>query len=243
MATLPLAETAPEFRRYERIGEIAYSKQQGEIAKAKIRAHPDLFAKNALRRVFFFWVSVPTHTTATSWAASLPKPFAASTSPSSASPASSAWRWPYAATFPARGSSSGPSPSILPLLLRHGAGALPPPLEPIICVLSVYLFQSADRTRAWSWFAAGREYEAKLAVLRAAIDEGDASGIAEGDVFARVRRAATFPRRSAEPSGTRLICVLGKQLGGTPCSDNAVRPELAMRTISRKAIQRLPLPA
>lgn len=34
-----------------------------------------------------------------------------------------------------------------------------------------------------------QEYEAKLAVLRAAIDEGDASGIAHGDVFARARKA------------------------------------------------------
>jgi antitoxin ParD1/3/4 len=34
-----------------------------------------------------------------------------------------------------------------------------------------------------------QQYEAKLAGLRAAIDEGDASGIAEGDVFARVREA------------------------------------------------------
>lgn len=32
-----------------------------------------------------------------------------------------------------------------------------------------------------------QEYEAKLAKLRAAIDEGDASGVAEGDVFAEVR--------------------------------------------------------
>ena len=32
-----------------------------------------------------------------------------------------------------------------------------------------------------------RTYEAKLAALRAAIDEGDASGIAEGDPFKRVR--------------------------------------------------------
>jgi antitoxin ParD1/3/4 len=32
-----------------------------------------------------------------------------------------------------------------------------------------------------------REYEAKLERLRAAIDEGDASGIADGDVFARVQ--------------------------------------------------------
>jgi antitoxin ParD1/3/4 len=33
-----------------------------------------------------------------------------------------------------------------------------------------------------------QQYEAKLAALRAAIDEGDASGIAEGDVFGRVRK-------------------------------------------------------
>jgi antitoxin ParD1/3/4 len=34
---------------------------------------------------------------------------------------------------------------------------------------------------------AGR-YEAKLAALRAAIDEGDASGVAQGNVFARTRK-------------------------------------------------------
>jgi antitoxin ParD1/3/4 len=33
-----------------------------------------------------------------------------------------------------------------------------------------------------------RVFEAKLAALRAAIDEGDASGVAEGDVFAQVRK-------------------------------------------------------
>lgn len=32
-----------------------------------------------------------------------------------------------------------------------------------------------------------QESEAQLAALRAAIDEGDSSGIAEGNVFARVR--------------------------------------------------------
>ena len=34
-----------------------------------------------------------------------------------------------------------------------------------------------------------QEFEAKLAVLRAAIDEGDASGIAISGVFSRVRKA------------------------------------------------------
>ena len=32
-----------------------------------------------------------------------------------------------------------------------------------------------------------QQYEAKLAALRTAVDEGDASGIAEGNVFERVR--------------------------------------------------------
>ncbi len=33
-----------------------------------------------------------------------------------------------------------------------------------------------------------QQYEAKLAALRATIDEGDASGVAKGNVFGRVRK-------------------------------------------------------
>jgi antitoxin ParD1/3/4 len=38
-----------------------------------------------------------------------------------------------------------------------------------------------------------QEHEAKLAVLRAAIDEGDTSGIAGSDVFSRVRKTLKLP--------------------------------------------------
>jgi Arc/MetJ-type ribon-helix-helix transcriptional regulator len=38
-----------------------------------------------------------------------------------------------------------------------------------------------------------QRYEAKLAALRAAIDDGDSSGIAEGNVFARVREKLSPP--------------------------------------------------
>ena len=38
-----------------------------------------------------------------------------------------------------------------------------------------------------------QRYEAKLAALRSAIDEGDKSGIAQGDVFARVRKSLKLP--------------------------------------------------
>jgi len=41
-----------------------------------------------------------------------------------------------------------------------------------------------------------RQYEAKLAALRTAIDEGDVSGVAKGDSFARVRQSLKFSRKA-----------------------------------------------
>ncbi len=38
-----------------------------------------------------------------------------------------------------------------------------------------------------------QQYQTKLAALRTAIDEGDASGVAEGNVFARVRETLNLP--------------------------------------------------
>jgi antitoxin ParD1/3/4 len=40
-----------------------------------------------------------------------------------------------------------------------------------------------------------QEYEVKLATLRASIDEGDASGVAEEGSFARVRKRLKFRRK------------------------------------------------
>ncbi|HXP79940.1 MAG TPA: type II toxin-antitoxin system ParD family antitoxin [Verrucomicrobiae bacterium] len=39
-----------------------------------------------------------------------------------------------------------------------------------------------------------QQYEAKLAALKAAIDEGDSSGVAEGNVIGRVRKTLILPR-------------------------------------------------
>ena len=41
-----------------------------------------------------------------------------------------------------------------------------------------------------------QQYELKLAALRAAIDEGDISGVAKGNVFGRVRKALKLPGSS-----------------------------------------------
>lgn len=40
-----------------------------------------------------------------------------------------------------------------------------------------------------------QQYEAKLAALRSAIDEGDASGIAEGNPFGRVREKLNISKK------------------------------------------------
>jgi hypothetical protein len=37
------------------------------------------------------------------------------------------------------------------------------------------------------------QYKARLAALRTAIDEGNASGVANGNVFARVRKTLNLP--------------------------------------------------
>jgi hypothetical protein len=129
------------------MGEVSYSKQQGEIAKARIRAHPDLFARNALRRVYFFWISVPHPTDAGVAVEAIRRINFSFLSFSGLLGLALAIRrripsaWLFFWAF-----------AIIPFLyyfvtvqarFRH-------PLEPLICILSVYLFQSADRARTWS---------------------------------------------------------------------------------------------
>jgi len=41
-----------------------------------------------------------------------------------------------------------------------------------------------------------REFEVKLAALRTAIDQGDASGIAKGTSFARIRKSLKLPAQA-----------------------------------------------
>jgi hypothetical protein len=57
--TVPICEQCPEYLEYKRIGELAYVRQQGELAKQHIRTHKLRFFQLALKRVYFYWVSVP----------------------------------------------------------------------------------------------------------------------------------------------------------------------------------------
>jgi len=59
-------------------------------------------------------------------------------------------------------------------------------------------FESASEVVRTALRSLDREehmYEAKLAALRNAIDEGDSSGLARGDVFARVRGKLKLEKR------------------------------------------------
>lgn len=57
--TIPYVENHPEFIHYKTIGEVAYVREKNDLAKALIRTHPQRFIHYTLQRVYFFWASVP----------------------------------------------------------------------------------------------------------------------------------------------------------------------------------------
>jgi hypothetical protein len=145
VASLAHGETDPELLRYKRLGEVAYSRQQSQAAWQVIRTHRAVFASHILKRVYFFWVSVP-HPTENGVAGvlnetlremsyaflSLSGLLGLALALRNRIPGAWLFFWAFA---------------IIPLLyyvvtvqarFRH-------PLEPLICVLSVYLFRSAQR--------------------------------------------------------------------------------------------------
>jgi 4-amino-4-deoxy-L-arabinose transferase-like glycosyltransferase len=134
-------EAPDQLRRYGAMGEIAYSKMRGGQALGVIRAHPALFVRNTLRRVFFFWGGVPHPDSATAWVEygrSFNFVFASVCGLMGL--ALALWR-----RIPAAGLFA--SAFLLIPLVYYGVAAharFRHPLEPLIVVLGVYLFQSAE---------------------------------------------------------------------------------------------------
>jgi 4-amino-4-deoxy-L-arabinose transferase-like glycosyltransferase len=129
-------------REYKAMGEYDYAQMQGAKAKAYIRAHPGHFVKDCVKRVYYFWFSVPhpeDDGRVTEWGrlinfgfTSLAGLLGLGLALQRRAPA--AWLFFFAFL-------------LLPLVyyavtvharFRH-------PLEPLIAVLGVYLFQSAER--------------------------------------------------------------------------------------------------
>jgi len=133
-------QSAQQLRLYQQMGEIAYAKKRGALAEAIIRAHPGLFLRNTLKRVYFFWAGVP-HPADDAWYVEVGRNFnydlisaagllGLALALRQRAPAAWLFAWIflllplvyYAVTVHAR--------------FRH-------PFEPVIAVLAVNLFQSA----------------------------------------------------------------------------------------------------
>jgi hypothetical protein len=58
-ATIPVCEVCPVFQQYRQMGEAAYVHREGDLAKQEISAHKRRFVDYSLKRFYFFWVSLP----------------------------------------------------------------------------------------------------------------------------------------------------------------------------------------
>ena len=145
MATLPLVERDPQTMLYKSLGETQYVKLQGEEGKAFIAAHPAHYALISLKRFYFFWVSVPHPVERSAFNEffrelsycflSITGILGLALALKNRIPAAGLFAWAFL---------------LLPLTyyfvtanarFRH-------PLEPLIAILSVYLFQSAAPRRS-----------------------------------------------------------------------------------------------
>ncbi|HXC95161.1 MAG TPA: glycosyltransferase family 39 protein [Edaphobacter sp.] len=146
--TISIFAATPDQRRYRELGEVAFSKERGEMAKAIFRANPGRFERYALKRVYFFWVSVPHPIDGklmTEVFRELNYSFL-SLSGLLGLGLAIRRRQPGAPLYA--------SAFLLVPIVYYGVtvwARMRSPLEPLICVLGVYLFQSADRSRVWSW--------------------------------------------------------------------------------------------
>ncbi len=142
---LPLVEQAPDMQLYKHLGELAYCKLRGRMAHEYIAAHPGHYVAITLKRVYFFWVSVPQSQDKGWWVEffrelnyfflSLTGLLGLALALRRHVPGAALFAWAFAlipfvyyfVTVSAR--------------FRH-------PIEPLIAILSVFLFQSAKRSTA-----------------------------------------------------------------------------------------------
>ncbi len=130
--------------QYARLGEVQYVKQRGEMAKAYIATHPHRFVELSLKRLYFFWSGVPHPLDRAPWVEYFRELNYSLFSVTGLMGLALAMkrRVPAAGLFAC-------AFLLLPLTyyfitvqarFRH-------PLEPLIAILTVYVFQSAEQRR------------------------------------------------------------------------------------------------
>jgi hypothetical protein len=146
--TISIYHETPDMQRYIQLGEVAFCKERGEQAKAIFRAHPGRFERYTLKRIFFYWAGVP-HAPEhdnfkdhfLEWVRQLNYSFLSLAGFLGLALALKR-RIPGAALY-------GLAFLFLPTAyyLITVQARFRSPLEPLICILGVYLFQSATRHR------------------------------------------------------------------------------------------------
>jgi hypothetical protein len=56
---VPVCAVCPDYLEYKSMGEYAYVQREGKLAREHIRTHKLRFFELALKRLYFYWVSVP----------------------------------------------------------------------------------------------------------------------------------------------------------------------------------------
>ncbi len=147
MATLPLVERDPDTMRYKSLGESEYIREKGVKAKQYISAHPAHYALITLKRFYFYWAGVPhpvEHSPVGEYIRELDYCVFSITgclglllSLQRRIPAAGLFAWAFV---------------LLPLVYYFvtAAARFRHPLEPLIAIFTVYLFQSAQPRRAAS---------------------------------------------------------------------------------------------
>jgi hypothetical protein len=135
------AKDPAQLRLYRRLGEYRYAQVRGELAWQTIAGDPALFVRNTLRRIYFLWFGLPApgSSRATSFFRSLNYGLISTTGLLGLCLALrrrlfGAWLMAFAfLTLPA----------VYYFVTAHAR--FRHPLEPLIVLLTVYLFQSAER--------------------------------------------------------------------------------------------------
>lgn len=149
-------EALDQLGLYKQMGEVAYAQMRGQLAKKYIASHPGLFLRNSLKRLYFFWISVP-HPTGGKWYiepfrvanfafASIAGLFGLGLALKRRIPAAWLFAWAFLLI-----------PLIYYFVTVHAR--FRDPVEPMIAILAVYLFQSAER-RWPRWLHTGRTVDA-----------------------------------------------------------------------------------
>ncbi len=131
-----------QLRQYVAMGEVSYVAHRGALAKAYVHAHPLHFVAITLKRIYFFWVGTPSDVP---WAVEIPRmlnysfiSFAGLLGLALAlhRKVPGAWLFFWALLLVP-----------IPYYMVYSLARFRHPLEPLLTVLGVYLFQSATLRR------------------------------------------------------------------------------------------------